>query len=156
MLVCLFGLPIYLGMVSSAQVLLDFELCTQLLEECGGEAWVPIRDDTLWESRIRENPVFVESSHSFCINCFVAGYEDHCLGTVMIGDCYDGVISSGKGQFDNEVNCYSLKRKRLSLWRNRVQRGIIAMCDGFVGLANSTALHILAHKFFAVWPPVLF
>src|SRR5579863_8954588 len=42
MLVCLFRLAIWLGVIGSAQVLLDPQLCTQLLEECRSEARVPV------------------------------------------------------------------------------------------------------------------
>ena len=50
-----------------------------------------------------ENVSCVYLCNSSGVNLFITGYEDGGLGTVMISDCQDGVVTIGHWQFDYKV-----------------------------------------------------
>ena len=88
-----FRLTIHLEVISGADILLDAYFSTDVLGELRCQLWILVRNDLSWDSIMWEDLSKVEFGQFFSSHGFLAEDEYHCLGTVVVGNSKNGIIS---------------------------------------------------------------
>jgi hypothetical protein len=127
----------------------------ELFGEFGSKVAVPIRYNLFGNAIMGENVSAVQFGYPCDIYLFVTGKEDHCFGTIVIGDSEDSVIPSTRWQFSDEIKGYSFKGGCSRFWSDRIQGRLWLYSEGFGCLTHATSFHIFGDVVSDGWPPVI-
>ena len=88
-----FGLAICLRVIGSADILLDAYLGTDNFGELGCQLRISIQNDFLWDAIVWKDMLKIDLGQFLGPHGFLARDELYHLGTVMIGNSKDRVVS---------------------------------------------------------------
>jgi hypothetical protein len=143
-------------MIHCADILFNIQLRTHHLGKGCSKMWISIQNDFLWHIIMGEYLLHINDSHFHSINLLAAWEEECGFRAVVIHDHEHRVESSPFLQVCDKIPTDHLNGVGMCVHSNDgIDRDFGPHHIWFGALTDGTSFHILNHKAFHVWPPVI-
>ena len=147
-------LSICLEVIRSADVLCDVQLFAEFYGEVQCKTCISIGDDSIGYSEVWEDVLHIEGRNTLASNGLSAWEEQRCLGTIVIRDGENGIVSFRWRQIDDEVQGNYTKGYKGMSGCDGEQGNPWFCCPCFGHLTGGAPLDVVPYESLESRPPI--